>query len=99
MANLQAKNLLSLLVKHAMTYSLKKRRAKKEKGGEKKDKAPAERMLCGLGPLGFYPGHLSEGTGLMLLGYCEEREGHQQESVLVEPESETCSISTPVSLT
>lgn len=34
----------------------------------------------------------------MLLGYREEREGQQQESVLSESESETYSISTPVLL-
>lgn len=52
-------------------------------------------MPCSLGPLGIYPGHLSEGTWPMLLGYRDEREGQQQESVLTESQSETFSISTP----
>lgn len=76
----------------------KKKQATKETGSKRKDKAPAERMPCSLGPLGLYPGHLCEGTGCMLLGYGEEREGQQQESVLVEPKSEIYSIPTPVFL-
>lgn len=52
-------------------------------------------MPCSLGPLGIYPGHLSEGTWPMLLGYHDEREGQQQESVLTESQTETHSISTP----